>query len=392
MKNVPIPSREEDFTADPAELFFDLSFVFAFSRLVFHLVHHPTLEGFGEFVLLFTLIWMAWSNFTWSANAVAGNSRFVRAIFLLATAISLPMGASLEAPFGEGSIVFAVTVSAILAMPILMGATLLTDDKDVQSSNTRYLLFTLAGIVLVLAGGFIDGAWQTGFWIAAVAWLVFSTFDAGGGDWLVRPGHFAERHGLIVIIALGEVIVAIGAPAVETLSEGGGFDGKLVAAMAASGLLVGMLWWSYFDRPLPALEHRHGQLTEANERSRFARDVYTYNHFFIVGSILVMAAALEEIMLHPSDPLPDAFRWMLFIGISGYLLGVVMSIVRAYTNLAVERLVAVAALAVLIALTASLDGIWVLIAVDALLLAILAIEHYRVEVANRLVPVSAKPS
>lgn len=345
MKNVPIPSREEDFTADPVELFFDLSFVFAFSRLVFHLVHYPTLEGFGEFLLLFTLIWMAWSNFTWSANAVAGNSRFVRAIFLLATAISLPMGASLEAPFGEGSIVFAITVSAILAMPMLMGATLLTDDKDVQSSNTRYLLFTLAGIVLVLAGGFTDDAWQTGFWVAAVAWLIFSTLDAGGGDWLVRPGHFAERHGLIVIIALGEVIVAIGAPAVATLSGSGGFDGKLVAAMTAAGLLAGMLWWSYFDRPLPALEHRHGELTDAKDSSRFARDVYTYNHFFIVGSILVMAAALEEIMLHPGDPLPDAFRWMLFIGISGFLLGVVMSIVRAYSNLALERLVAVAALA-----------------------------------------------
>ena len=153
-----------------------------------------------------------------------------------------------------------------------------------------------------------------------------------------------------------------------------------------------MLWWSYFDRPLPALEHRHGQLTDANESSRFARDVYTYNHFFIVGSILVMAAALEEIMLHPGAPLPDAFRWMLFIGVSGYLLGVVMSIVRAYANLAIERLVAVVALAVLIALTASLDGMWLLIAVDGLLLAMLAIEHYRVEVANRLIPVSAKPS
>jgi len=389
MKNVPIPSREEDFTADPVELFFDLSFVFAFSRLVFHLVHYPTLEGFGEFLLLFTLIWMAWSNFTWSANAVAGNSRFVRAIFLLATAISLPMGASLEAPFGEGSIVFAITVSAILAMPMLMGATLLTDDKDVQSSNTRYLLFTLAGIGLVLAGGFTDDAWQTGFWVAAVAWLIFSTLDAGGGDWLVRPGHFAERHGLIVIIALGEVIVAIGAPAVATLSGGGGFDGKLVAAMTAAGLLAGMLWWSYFDRPLPALEHRHGELTDAKDSSRFARDVYTYNHFFIVGSILVMAAALEEIMLHPGDPLPDAFRWMLFIGISGFLLGVVMSIVRAYSNLALERLVAVAALGALIALTASLDGMWLLIAVDVLLMVILVIEHYRVEIANRMIPVSS---
>ena len=390
MKNVPIPSRDEDFTADPAELFFDLSFVFAFSRLVFHLVHHPTLDGFAEFVLLFSLIWMAWTNFTWAANAVAGNSRFVRAIFLTATAISLPMGASLEAPFGAGSIVFAVTVSAILAMPMATSATLLSHDKEVQSSNLRYFLFTLVGIALVLVGGFTDDAWQKGFWIAAVAWLIYSTLDAGGGDWLVRPGHFAERHGLIVIIALGEIIVAIGAPATEALSDGGSFDGKLIAAMTASGVLVGMLWWSYFDRPLPALEYRHQQLTHANDSSRFARDVYSYSHYLIVGAILVAAAALEEIMLHPGAPLPNPFRWMLFIGISGYLLGVVIAIVRAYSNLAVERVVAVAALAALIGFTSSLDGLWLLISVDVLLLVTLAIEHYRVEVANKLIPVSVR--
>jgi low temperature requirement protein LtrA len=281
-------------------------------------------------------------------------------------------------------------VSAIWAAPMLMSATLLTADKAVQSSNVRYLLLTLAGIVLVLAGGFTDGRWQIGFWSAAVAWLIFTTLVAGSGDWLVRPGHFAERHGLIVIIALGEVIVAIGVPAARALSDGGGFDGKLVAAMTASGLLAGILWWSYFDRPLPALEHRHEQLTDANERSRFARDVYTYNHFFVVGAILVAAAALEEIMLHPADPLPTPFRWMLFIGISGYLLGIVMSIVRAYSNLAVERVVAVAALAVLIALTTSLAGLWILIAVDVLLLAMLAVEHYRVEIADRMIPVSTE--
>ncbi len=391
MRNIPIPSREEDFTADPAELFFDLSFVFAFSRLVFHLVHHPTLEGFGEFVLLFTLIWIAWSNFTWSANAVAGNSRFVRAVFMLATAISLPMAASLEDPFGNGSIVFAVTVSAILTMPIAMGVALLADDDAVRSSNNRYLLFTISGIVLVLAGGLADDGWQLGLWIAAIAVLVFNTIDAGGSDWLVRPGHFAERHGLIVIIALGEVIVAIGAPVVETLSEGNPLEGNLVTALSASGLLAGLLWWSYFDRPLPALEHRHEQLSDANDSSRFARDVYTYNHFFIVGSILVAAAALEEIMLHPTDPLPGSFRWMLFIGISGYLLGVVLSILRAYSALAVERLAAVAALGILIALSASLAGMWLLITVDVLLLVVLAIEHYRVEVVQRFVPVSRRP-
>ena len=392
MRNIPIPNREEDFTADPAELFFDLSFVFAFSRLVFHLVHDPTLTGFGEFVLLFALVWTGWSNFTWTANAVAGNSRFVRAAFMVATAISVPMAASLEAPFGTGSIVFAITISIILTLPIVLGGILLTDEEAVRSSSNRYLLFTLGGIVLVLAGGFSAGSTQVGLWIAAVAVLIFNTIDAGGSEWLVRPGHFAERHGLIVIVALGEVVVAIGAPVVATLSEGQPLDAKLVLALTFSGLLAGILWWSYFDRPLPAWEHRHEQLTEPSERSRFARDVYTYNHFFIVGAILVAAAALEEIMLHPGDPLAGAFRWMLFLGISAYLFGVIMSVVRAYAVLAVERMVTIAVLGLLIATTALLPGVWLLIAVDLLLLVALAIEHYRVEIAQRYVPVSSRNS
>ena len=358
MRNVPIPSREEDFTADPAELFFDLSFVFAFSRLVFHLVHEPTLRGVGEFALLFTLIWTAWSNFTWSANGVAGNSRFVRAVFMIGTAISLPMAASLAAPFDKGSLVFAITVSCILLMPIALGSLLLSDEEAVRSSNNRYLLFTLAAIALVLAGGFTAGSKQLWFWIAAVTVLIYNTIDAGGSEWLVRPGHFAERHGLIVIIALGEVVVAIGAPVVETLSDGKPLDAYLVAALTASGLLAGLLWWAYFDRPLPALEHQHKQLKDPNESARFARDVYTYNHFLIVGSILVAAAALEEIMLHPAEPLPGSFRWMLFLGVSVYLLGVVLSVLRAYSVVALERLVAVAALGILIALSASLAGVW----------------------------------
>lgn len=388
MKNVPIPSREEDFTADPAELFFDLSFVFAFSRMVYHLVHYPTLAGVGEFALLFALVWIAWSNFTWSANAVAGNSRFVRAIFMIGTAISVPMAASLGAPFGEGSLVFALTVSAILIMPIVIGGMLLSDEEAIKASNRRYLLITIVGIILVLAGGFTSGTLQLGLWIGAVAVLIFNTIDAGGGDWLVRPGHFAERHGLIVIIALGEVIVAIAAPMVEVLAEGNSLEGYMVAALTASGILAGLLWWSYFDRVLPALEHRHNELKMPNESSRFARDVYTYNHYFIIGAILMAAAALEEIMLHPHDPLPAAFRWMLFIGVSLYFLGVVASVLRAYTAIAVERLIGVVALGVLIAVSGSWSGLWLLIGVDVLLLAILVIEHYRVEVAQQLLVVS----
>ena len=104
MKGVDFPPEEEDYTADPVELFFDLAFVFAFSRLVYHLVHHPDAEGFFQFVVIMTLIWIGWSQFTWSANAVPGNQRPIRALFLVGTVASIPMAASVTTAFGDGGL------------------------------------------------------------------------------------------------------------------------------------------------------------------------------------------------------------------------------------------------------------------------------------------------
>lgn len=116
MRGIPIPPREDDFTADPVELFFDLAFVFAFSRLVYLLVHDPTWSGVGEFALLFIVMWLPWTQFTWSANAVAGNRREVRSLFLVATVASVPMGASVTTALYGSGLVFAVSVAVIQAI------------------------------------------------------------------------------------------------------------------------------------------------------------------------------------------------------------------------------------------------------------------------------------
>ena len=102
MRGIELPERTEDFTADPVELFFDLAYVLAFSQLVGHLVHHPTWRGVGEAALLLWLLWLPWSQFTWSANAVSGNGRTVRVLFLVGTAISVPMAASARRPWCSG--------------------------------------------------------------------------------------------------------------------------------------------------------------------------------------------------------------------------------------------------------------------------------------------------
>lgn len=379
MKGVLVPDREEDFTADPVELFFDLAFVFAFSRLVYHLVHHPDWTGVGEFALLFTLIWMPWSNFTWAANAVSGNQRSVRALFLVGTVASVPMAASVTAAFDDGGVSFAIPLAVILSMGPLTMIFGLPKDHVVRSSSIRYAIPVFATSALLLVGGFLDREPRIVLWIVATVVMIAGTVFAGRSAWLVRPGHFAERHGLIIIIALGEVIVALGVPVVEALEDGDGLPGQTLVALTAAGAFACLLWWAYFDRVLPALEHRHHEQPDDQMLGRFARDVYTYSHLPIVAGIILAAAAVEEIALHPKAELATEFRWMLFGGMALFYVGVALSVWRAFRVVARERLAAGALLAIVIGLSGSITGVTLLVTVDVFLVIALIAEHYRVE-------------
>jgi low temperature requirement protein LtrA len=379
MKGVLVPDREEDFTADPVELFFDLAFVFAFSRLVYHLVHHPDWTGVGEFALLFTLIWMPWSNFTWAANAVSGNQRSVRALFLVGTVASVPMAASVSAAFGDGGASFAIPLAVILSMGPLTMIFGLPSDDVVRSSTIQYAIPVFVTSAMLLVGGFLDREARIVVWIAAALVMIAGTIAAGRSEWIVRPGHFAERHGLIIIIALGEVIVAMSVPVVEALEAGDGLPAQTLVALVAAGTFACLLWWAYFDRVLPALEHGHHQQPDDKSLGRFARDVYTYSHLPIVAGIILAAAAVEEVALHPKDELPPAFRWMLFGGMALFYSGVAISVWRAFRVVARERLVAGVLLAGVVAVSGSVSGLTLLLAVDAFLVVALVAEHLRIE-------------
>lgn len=379
LRSIPVPDREEDFAADASELFFDLVYVFAFSRLVYHLVHHPTWGGVGEFALLFALIWMPWSQFTWAANAVAGNSRPVRVLFLVATVASVPMAAGVTTAFGDGGPAFAVSASVILAMGLFTMIFGLSDEPVVRAAIVRYSIPNWIAIAVMIGGSFLDRTPRTVAWLLALAVVIVGTVRAGSDEWLIRPKHFAERHALIVIVALGEVIVALGAPVLGRLEDGDGLPAETLTALVAAGVFAGLVWWSYFDRASRALEHRHESLAGGHARGRFARDVFTYLHYPLVAGVILATAGLEEITLHPTDPLPTAFRWMLVAGLALYLLAVVVAVARAYVVLAYERALACVVLVLLGVVGGPLDGVVLLVVVDLLLLAVLVFEHRRIE-------------
>ncbi len=379
MKGLVVPERTEDFTADPVELFFDLAFVFAFSQLVHLLIVDPDWEHVGKAALIFLLLWLPWTQFTWSANAVPGNQRSVRIAFLIATAASVPMAAAVETAFDGSGALFAITLAVIHLMALsLMVVGIETGSAEYRSAVT-YAIPNFAAMVVLIVGGFLDGTSRIVVWIASLVIVIWSTVRAGEGNWVIRPGHFAERHGLIIIIALGEVIVALGNAVVAPLSDGEGFEARAVVALLFSGMAAGGLWWSYFDRVQPALEHRAEGLDPA-ERGRFARDAYTYAHAPIVAGVILMAAGLEEAALNPAEPLPLAFRTMMSGGITLFVGGIGAAVYRAFGAIAFERLAAVAVIVAFIMLAGSIDGVWIIvITVVASVLAMIA-EHYRIEV------------
>lgn len=378
MRGLTVPEPTEDFTADPVELFFDLAFVLAFSQLVAHLVHHPTWTGAGEAGLLFLIMWFAWSWFTWSANAVPGSARNVRVLFLVATAASIPMGASITTAFTSGGGTFAICVSVITAMAIgLQLGAFDTGSPEFRSALRLSSPFALSAVLLIV-GGFLDRTPRITLWLVALVIILSAVAKSSDGDWIVRSGHFAERHGLIVIVALGEVVVAIGLSVINSLQDGDSLPSQTMWGLGAAGVFAGLLWWSYFDRVLPAIEHRNESLS-GRERSRFTRDVYTVLHIPIVAGIISAAAGVEEILLHPKEPAYTEFLVMFGIGIGLFYLGISLAVYRAYRAVAKERIAALVAIAVLLVAGRNLDGVAVLLLVDAVLLVSLVIEHLRIE-------------
>lgn len=382
MRGIELPPLTEDFTADPVELFFDLAYVFAFSQLVALLVEDPTWAGVGRAALLFGLLWLPWQQLTWAANAVSGNGRRVRLLFLAATVLCIPMAASTSTALEGGGPVFAFALVGIMLIGFLMqtlGAVGRSDYRDVVFG---WITPNLVAIGVLAVGSFYDGATRIALWLATAAIVLWAMIRAAEGEWPVRSGHFAERHGLIVIIALGEVIVAIGIPVVNALRAGEGLSGATIGALLASGAFAGLLWWAYFDRPSPGLEHRSSQMSP-KEIGHFVRDIYTWAHAPLVAGIIMAAAGLEEITLHPADPVELRFRAMLAGGLALFLLGVFLAVWRAFRARATERLVGTVGIVVLVFAAGSLPGVALLALVVVVMALTLSAEHLRIERLGR---------
>ena len=205
----------EDQRVTFVELFFDLVFVFSVTQTVRLLHHDLDWTHVGQSVLVFWMVWWAWSQYTWATNGSDIDDMRERVGLLAATAVTFFMAQSLPDAFGEGAAWFAIPYAATRALSLLLYWIGVRDDPIYRRAYLSYLPVTSVGLVIAGVGGFVDMPARESVWAVAIAADLAATRLAQRGDWALKAGHFAERHGLIVIIALGESIIAVGVASSE---------------------------------------------------------------------------------------------------------------------------------------------------------------------------------
>ena len=372
-------------TVSPLELFFDLVFVFAITQVTALMADDPTWGGLARGALALAAVWWAWAAYAWLTNEVDPDRPDVRVATFAAMVAMLCVSLALPEAFGEHALLFALAYFAIRFLHVAVFAAG-TDDVDVRQA-TRALAPSAVFLPLgFVAAAFLDSPAQELAW-AVVLVLDYVTGGLRGiGGWRLSPGHFVERHGLIVIIALGESIVAIGVGA-----EGSDLGAGELAAAALGVVTAAALWWTYFDRIADMGEHALEARPAGRERNTLARDSFSYLHVAMVGGIVLFALGMKKTLEHVEDPLKAVPALGVAGGVALYLLAQVAFEVRNGAPLDRPRLLAAAACAAIVPLALELPALAASAAVAVVCAALVAYEVTRGAGAGHGVPSAPSP-
>jgi low temperature requirement protein LtrA len=326
----------------PLELFFDLVFVFGFTQVTTVLSDNPTWSGLGHGLLILATLWWAWAAYAWLTNTVDPEVGAVWGAMLVAMGSMFVAALAVPEAFGRHGVVFGVAFLIVAVMHLTLYSLGARGDPDLLAAILRITPYDLAGAALILAAGFAHGGLRPTLWLVALAVGLLGPLFVGVSGWRVEPAHFIERHGLIVIIAIGESLVAIGLGA-----RGTGLGAGVIVA-AVLGLLVATSFWlAYFDffpmRAEQMLTDRRG-----TERTALARDAYTYLHLPMVVGIVLFAFAMKKTLAHVGDELDTIPALGLTGGPALYLSAYVALRLRVSRTLGRGRFVATILLAALI--------------------------------------------
>jgi low temperature requirement protein LtrA len=306
--------EHEEARVTPLELFFDLVFVFALTQVTAMLADEPTWRGLAEGLLVLGALWWAWVAYAWLTNTLDADEGAIRLAMFGAMAAMLVVSLATPGAFGGSALAFGIAYVGVRALHIVLYAAG-SHDVDIQDATRRLARTAFAGSLLILGAAAFDGAAQLALWAVALAIDYGGAALGRGRGWRVSPGHFAERHGLIVIIALGESIVALGVGAASLP-----VDLELVAVAVVGLTLAAALWWAYFDIDALVAERKLRE-AEGRDRVNMARDAYSYLHFPMVAGIVLVALGIKKTLGHIGDPLDTVPAVALAGGVAIYLLG-----------------------------------------------------------------------
>jgi low temperature requirement protein LtrA len=298
----------------PLELFFDLVFVFAITQVTGLLSDDPTWNGLLRGLLVLAALWWSWASYAWLTNTLDPEEGAVRLAMLGAMGAMLVAALAVPQAFGDDAVLFGIAYLAVRVLHLVLYSIAGRGDPGLLSAVARTTPSAIVGPVLVVAAGFLDGAVQIGLWAVALAIDYLGVLIGGMRGWRVSPAHFAERHGLVVIIALGESIVAIGIGASSLALE---LD--VVTAALLGVAVAAALWWSYFDWVAIVAARRLGEASGA-ARARLARDAYSYLHLPMVAGIVLFALGVKKTLEHVGEPLETIPALGLSCGVALYLL------------------------------------------------------------------------
>src|SRR5438067_13002157 len=297
----------------PLELFFDLVFVFTITQLTTVLYHAPTLRSLVQVVLMLGVIWWMYGGYAWMTNAVSANTTNRRLLLLGGMGGYFVLALAIPHAFTSSGLAFGIAYLVVVGVH----TTLFTRSSTagVVQAILRLAPFNLGSALVILVGGAVGGATQYVLWSLAVAFEWLTPVIRGNRGFDIGPAHFVERHGLVVIIAIGESVVAIGIGASHLA-----VDGPLVVAAGLGLALSACLWWAYFGGDEERAERALATMPPV-ERARAAVRAFGYWHLPLLLGIVTIAAAERRGFAHPFSELDWASAGLLGGGVAVFLTG-----------------------------------------------------------------------
>ena len=289
------------------ELFFDLVFVFTITQLTGVLVAGGGVASLVHVVVMLAVIWWMYDGYAWLTNAIATDLLRFRLLLLGGMGGFLVIAIAIPAAYEGDGLAFGLGYLAV----VLLHAGMYANGTSVSevAAILRIVPYNLAAALLVLVGGIAGGRVQDAVWIVAALLLWVTPWFTSTEGFVIQARHFVERHGLVIIVALGESIVVIGVGVGARP-----VDLELVLVVLLSLALSASLWWLYF-RDEDGVEQAMVEAPEPR-RARLALVGFGYWHYGLLLGVVSVAAGLKKAVGDPYDPLGTSIGSELALGVA----------------------------------------------------------------------------